>query len=746
MPDIPVTWRGQQTVNTVLAGSQSDPDIIQLANGNILVSWTSTSDTGAGSAAGLDVIGQLFDPLGNRIGVEFRLNADHFLDEEQDMDMAASLGGFISVYEDTNANGTSIRLNEFDVNGATLPDDTTVVEDNSTASPNYRNPRIAVSGTSSALIVYEETSSGPTSLRGKIYNPVTNAYGAEITIFVGGMFTITNFTGADVAVLTNGNYVVTANQSGVDPSITYKILNSAGATVLASDSVSGTNTNNDVDGQASVTSLAGGGFVIVFANTDGPTKIEYRVFNAAGTQTASGIAGPTGPNLDSEPVVTGLADGGFVVVLHDNELQRMTVSHISAAGVKLGNFIFAADGSAPAVTELADGRFAVTWRDSATNEIVMEILDTRDGVNNPAVYAPDKWVVGTAGDDVFTPGSAGEIVHGWTGNDIITESNGAGSYFGDAGSDTIIVTSPITTGFHDGGTNNDLIDWSGSLEVGATFNLAAGTAADTALNVEQMLNFESLTGTAFRDIIIGTGGVNLLNGGSGNDDISGGNGDDALVGGAGNDMVHGDANNDTLLMDDYTNPAATNGVDTGYGDAGADLLWGYGGNDTLYGGTENDALVGNDYGSAVAGLDGLYGGDGLDTLFVGLGGNAYMDGGAGNDTFYAGLINDTLRGGLGNDYLYGNAGGDHFLFYQADFVAGNTDIVYFVDAGDKLRFSASMSGTLTFTNTILQYDANPAHTVASVYITVALGGGQTAAIAVYGATVASLTPMVEFTL
>jgi hypothetical protein len=97
MPDIPVTWRGQQTVNTVLAGSQSDPDIIQLANGNILVSWTSTSDTGAGSAAGLDVIGQLFDPLGNRIGVEFRLNADHFLDEEQDMDMAASLGGFISV-------------------------------------------------------------------------------------------------------------------------------------------------------------------------------------------------------------------------------------------------------------------------------------------------------------------------------------------------------------------------------------------------------------------------------------------------------------------------------------------------------------------------------------------------------------------------------------------------------------------------------------------------------------------------
>ncbi len=156
MPNIPVTWRGQQTVNTELAGSQSDPDIIQLANGNILVSWTSTNNTGAGAAAGLDVIGQLFDPLGGRIGGEFRLNGDHFLDDEQDMDMAAMPGGFIVAYEDTLANVASIRLNEFDSSGALLPDDTTVVEDTALSNPNYRNPHIAVSGAASALIVYEE--------------------------------------------------------------------------------------------------------------------------------------------------------------------------------------------------------------------------------------------------------------------------------------------------------------------------------------------------------------------------------------------------------------------------------------------------------------------------------------------------------------------------------------------------------------------------------------------------------------
>ena len=57
-----------------------------------------------------------------------------------------------------------------------------------------------------------------------------------------------------------------------------------------------------------------------------------------------------------------------------------------------------------------------------------------------------------------------------------------------------------------------------------------------------------------------------------------------------------------------------------------------------------------------------------------------------------------------------------------------------------------MSGSVSFFDTVLQYDANPAHTVSSVLLTVSLGGGQTAQIAVYGTTVAALTPMVEFTL
>ncbi len=246
---------------------------------------------------------------------------------------------------------------------------------------------------------------------------------------------------------------------------------------------------------------------------------------------------------------------------------------------------------------------------------------------------------------------------------------------------------------------------------------------------------------------IGGDGNDGLFGNASNNTLYGMRGNDALVGYGANDIIFGGAGNDTLLMDDYGNAAATNGNDYGYGDAGDDLLWGYGGNDFLYGGDGTDALVGNTFQVSVAGFDSLYGGDGTDSLFVGDSGSAYLDGGAGADSFFAGTSSDTLRGGTGTDYLYGNAGVDFFLFYSTDFAANDADIVYFMDAGDRLKFSSALSGTLFFQDiAALQYDSNPAHLTTGVYITAFLAGGAQAHITVYGMTVASLTPFVDYTL
>ena len=111
MPATPVTWLNEFTVNLTTTGSQFSPTITHLANGNILVTWVSTDDTGVGSPAGTDLIGQIFDPIGNRIGGEFLVNSGTSGEAETDPDVAAlPSGGFLTVFERPTASGFAVTL------------------------------------------------------------------------------------------------------------------------------------------------------------------------------------------------------------------------------------------------------------------------------------------------------------------------------------------------------------------------------------------------------------------------------------------------------------------------------------------------------------------------------------------------------------------------------------------------------------------------------------------------------------
>lgn len=170
MPDTPVVWKNTIPVNTVTTGAQYDTKVVTLSNGNILLAWTSTADTGAGSAIGQDIIGQIYDPFGNPVGGEFRLNSNFFSDDELNVDIAVTATGFIIVYEDNDtADGqsVSIRLQEYDNTGALVSSSTTVVDDAATTDPNFRNATIAVSSATSALIVYEQVTGGQPGVSGR---------------------------------------------------------------------------------------------------------------------------------------------------------------------------------------------------------------------------------------------------------------------------------------------------------------------------------------------------------------------------------------------------------------------------------------------------------------------------------------------------------------------------------------------------------------------------------------------------
>ncbi len=575
MPAIPQTWLDSQTVNTTLTGSQTQSNIAQLANGNILVTWTTTDQTGLGSPPGTEVFAQIFDPMGEKIGTEFIINNVSVTDNERDSDIVAlPSGGFIVVYHDfdiDNLGGSNIRLEEFDATGAPVSESSSVVGDASNAGfPNYANPRGAASSSTSVLVVYDKISSATTSdIYGRVYDPTTNIYGAEFVLISGD-----ETTNADIAVLSNGNYVIAAATDATDAFISYRIVTAAGVSVLAATIAVGTDTNSEFERSATVTALTGGGFVIAWVNLAGAdTDVNFKVFDNLGAETGSGtITSDNTINDDfNEPVVTGLADGSFLIAYDDIAAGDGVVAHYSAAGVFLGQFAFDGLVSSFAITSLADGRFAVTY---LNGEVQMQILDTRDAVNTQAGYTPQDWQIGTINDDVFTVSGAAVFVRGHTGNDTITEGVGNTSIFGDAGDDRIIVTSSIAGDDFFGGAGNDTIDWSAVVDTDVVFDLALGTATDNGVLIEDVVGFEHLIGTASNDTILGTTGNNNLIGGNGNDSINGGLGSDTMFGGSGNDNLTGGDGTDTLS-----------------GGSGVDILIGGTGIDLLIGGTNGDTYI-----------------------------------------------------------------------------------------------------------------------------------------------------------
>ena len=113
---------------------------------------------------------------------------------------------------------------------------------------------------------------------------------------------------------------------------------------------------------------------------------------------------------------------------------------------------------------------------------------------------------------------------------------------------------------------------------------------------------DTLSGTAFGDLLVGGAGRDKLSGAAGDDCLRGRAGSDRLSGGDGNDSVSGEAGNDTAS-----------------GGEGKDSVSGGDGNDTISGGNGNDRLGGGN------GNDKINGGQGLNTY----------SGGAGNDNIIA---------------------------------------------------------------------------------------------------------------
>ncbi|MEP4194391.1 MAG: calcium-binding protein [Aliishimia sp.] len=285
----------------------------------------------------------------------------------------------------------------------------------------------------------------------------------------------------------------------------------------------------------------------------------------------------------------------------------------------------------------------------------------------------------------FTGDDDAETIVGTSINDGIEGNGGDDNLDGGAGDDVIQGGDGADT--LDGGTGIDAVRYLSSTE-GVSVNLATNVVSGGDAQGDIISNFETVIGSGFDDVLVGTSGANTLSGGDGNDTLTGGGGQDLVRGGGGDDTVID--NSPSNIVDTYFGGS---GIDTfvatgvSYGvNMVFDLL---AGNQRLEAETTTvfDTILGFEN-LTVGSRAQLRGNDGDNELrAVGGNFNNIIHGEAGFDLIYAGDGADTVDGGFGNDTIYGEAGDDLLAGGAGDDLldgGDGIDTVSYADAGGRV--------------------------------------------------------------
>lgn len=466
-----------------------------------------------------------------------------------------------------------------------------------------------------------------------------------------------------------------------------------------------------------VTALNTGGFVSVWVdwsnNPDGTyANIRAQVFDASGAKTGSEfLVNTTTANSQTEPRVTGLSNGNFVVTWQDAldpygqdldiRAQIFTPSGAKVGGEFLVNSITYEAQADPSITALAGGGFVVTWQDLSEtqfeefNWVIKAQVFSADGAKVGDEFKVNTWQTTFEIDPDVTALENGGFVITWSDDSGPAEEYGdiqarifsatgvpAGNQFRLNTSVYETQASPSIAGLAGGGFVAVWGDW--GVETGGVYG--PGIVAEIFSADGAKVGAPILVGADFPGYQGWPDVAALENGGFVVtwQDSSGqfGDADDWAIHAKVFD-ADGNPVGDEFLVNEQTVGAQVSTTVSGLKGGGFVVEW------TDFGGTLGDssgssikarifapdptedadfltgtpgadeihALGGNDTVDGAGGHDILRGGDGADSLFGGLL-NDLLVGDGGNDSLYGGADIDTLRGEDGDDLLSGGAGGD----------------------------------------------------------------------------------------
>ena len=521
-----------------------------------------------------------------------------------------------------------------------------------------------------------------------------------------------------ITALADGRFVVAWSDlslSGGDTSgfaIRAQVFNADGSLSGGEFLVNTAVTNDQF--QPTLTALADGRFAVAWADSSlsgGDTSVAIRaqVFNADGSRSgAEFLVNTTVTNGQTQPTITALADGRFVVAWTD---PSKTSGDTSFTAIRAQ--VFNADGSPsgaeflvnttvtngqtqPTITALVDGRFVVAWTDSSfsggdtSGSAIRAQVFNVDGSPSGAEFLVNTTVTNSQFGSTITALVDGRFVVAWTDFSQSGGDNSIGAIraqmFNADGSPSggeFLVNTTVAFDQSDP-TIIALVD--GRFVVAWTdFSQSGGDTSGTALRAQvfdadggrsggEFLVNTTVTGSQFEPAITALADGRFAVAWT---DSSSGTGSD-IRGQIFDPREAAVVLNGTLAADQYLGTIFGDVMRGSFGDdmlsgaAGDDVLAGEWGNDTVAGGAGNDRISGDD------GDDSLTGGNGSDIL----------DGGLGNDTLNGGVGADAMIGGAGNDRYVVDLAGD--LIVEAAGVAGGVDTVTSVNRDLDLNLYANV--------------------------------------------------------
>ena len=756
MTTTPTIWKSSFSPNSAPAGSQTVPQIISLANGNILVVW---EDDTQGPGAFTDIMGQMLTPEGDAIGSSFQVNSAVTASDETGPKLVALPdGGYVVAYGSyLDALGGFIAIERFDANGNELSS-RFILDSNSSLT----DWDISADSVGNYTVVFERDT-GSIDVHAITYDYLTNAAGVEHTNLAQNS-SDDDRLGA-TAEFADGR-VVTFYTEPDDwyfsyipplqvPGTTFEFTITdglTGAAVRGATEIADPETR--VAGRAQdVAILKDGQIVLLYSliRQDGELAMKIVADGSSNGSISSEIIVDASFSLDGDGArgfenarVVALQDGGFLVAWIVDVF--LYASRYDATGTPIGSRMIADQEVATGQTALfdlsltTDGRVMIPFIKN-TGEIAEVILDPRDNIihgteANDALTTQisDTLIYGEGGDDVIYGQGGNDTIYGGAGTDILYGGDGNDIYvladvhrpdiFSNFSYDAIIESA-------DGGTDTVYVSKSSFLVGGYTLagnveNAFVEGADNFFLNGNASAN--ALTGNDGQNSLLGYNGSDMLSGQSGDDYLDGGNGRDSLNGGQGTDTLIGGKGNDTYYLYDVHRPDIMSnfsydaiienekgGIDTAYVGRVSNVIGSY----ALAGNVENAVITGTDNfsvsGNAAAnsltgnaGNNSLIGLAGNDVLF-GNDGDDYLDGGSGRDDLWGGQGADTLIGGKGRDTLhYDLAGGGVRINLTVDKAAGDIadgDIISGCENTVGGAFDDNLIGN-DFVNTLAAGDGN----------------------------------------